>query len=405
MESSSTIRHAYTNEYYLTDCGGYQQYRETGGKRLTDERLAGVAAVASVRTWGRVLDLGCGRGELAYYFASTGHVVTAVDYSREAIQLAEQTFAGDPELRSRVELSCESVCALRLRGEYEIAVASDVIEHLRPDELDRMYHDVSEHLSPTGIFVVHTYPNLWYFHYDYPRKRRRGAAHGEVLPEQPRTEYELLMHINEQNPRILRRQLVTHFPYVRLWFGEPSNMGGSLLRRFSHGELAGARDLCAIASKRPVDESVLRGRLESVPLRPVWLRGLRLTATALPGSVPPSAQFAVQLEIYNRTPVPLGTLHPNPVSVSYRWLLPDGEIVDSNGIRTDIRPPLAPGCRRSYPVQVTAPAQPARYVLRLTLVQEWIQWFDSPAIGVYCDIPLEVGDQPPAEPSDEPPTI
>jgi 2-polyprenyl-3-methyl-5-hydroxy-6-metoxy-1,4-benzoquinol methylase len=403
MDSSNTIRHAYTSEYYLTDCGGYQQYRETGGKRLTDERPIGVAAIAGLRTCGRVLDLGCGRGELAYYFAGLGHAVTAVDYSQDAIRLAEQTFVGDPELRSRVELLCESVSSLRLRGEYEVVVASDVVEHLLPDELDRMYRDVFEHLSQTGIFVVHTYPNLWYFQYDYARKRRRRDGRDEVLPEQPRTEYELLMHINEQNPRTMRRQLAAHFPHVRLWFGEPSNMGGSLLRHFSHRELAGARDLYAIASRRPVDENVLRGRLESRPLQPVWLRELRLIATMSGGCVMPAAQFDVQVEIDNRTPVSLGSLPPDPVSVSYRWLLSDGKEVEPNGIRTAIRPPIAPGCRRSLSVQVAAPPQPGSYILRLTLVQEWIQWFDTPPIGVYCDLPMEVGDQPSGEASDERP--
>ncbi len=333
-----------------------------------------------------------------------GHEVTAVDYSRDALQLAEQTFAGDPELRSRVELLCESVCSLRLRGEYEVVVASDIVEHLRPDELDRIYRDVFEHLSPTGIFVVHTYPNLWYFQYDYARKRRLGAVCGEVLPEQPRTEYELLMHINEQNPRIMRRQLAAHFPHVRLWFGDPSNMGGSLLRHFSRRELAGARDLCAIASRRPVDVNVLRGRLESRPLQPVWLHELRLIATLSRGCVPAAARFDVPVEIDNRTPVSLGSLPPDPVSVSYRWLLLRRQ--RSRAQRNPHRHQTsgyASGCRRSLSVHVAAPPQPGSYILRLTLVQEWIQWFDTPAIGVYCDLPIQVGDQPSAEPSDEPP--
>lgn len=158
---------------------GHQAYQETGGRYLADERLLGVAAIASLRTSGRVLDLGCGRGELALYFASLGHEVTAVDYSRDAIDLAEKTFSGSPALRSRVDLLCENVGSLRLVGEYEIVVASDVIEHLSPGELDGLYEAVSHHLSSSGIFVTHTYPNLWFFQYDYVRKRRLAAQRHE----------------------------------------------------------------------------------------------------------------------------------------------------------------------------------------------------------------------------------
>ena len=91
-------------------------------------RSATVAGVASLNTGGRVLDLGCGRGELAYYFAQRGFQVTAIDYSDDAIQLTERTFAGDPQLRSKVDLRCADICKLELSGFYDTVTASDIIE-------------------------------------------------------------------------------------------------------------------------------------------------------------------------------------------------------------------------------------------------------------------------------------
>ena len=123
-------------------------------------------------------------------------------------------------------------------------------------------------INPNAAQVVHTYPNLWYFKYDYARRRRLAFALGAYLPKEPRTPYELLMHINEQNPRVLKRQLGKHFANVLLWFGEAGNMGGSLLRACSHRQLAAARDLWAVASHSAVDPNQVRSRFQSNPLPP-----------------------------------------------------------------------------------------------------------------------------------------
>ena len=92
-------------------------------------------------------DLGCGRGELAYHFARRGFEVTAVDYSDAAIRIAEQTFEGDPDLRSKVELCCTNINNLNLTGSYDIAVASDIIEHLTAKELDSLYDNIADTLG------------------------------------------------------------------------------------------------------------------------------------------------------------------------------------------------------------------------------------------------------------------
>ena len=52
---------------------------------------------------------------------------------------------------------------------------------------------------------------------------------GAFLPIEPRSRYEKLMHINEQNPRLLLHQLKKHFKHVLLWFGAPEDPAGSLI--------------------------------------------------------------------------------------------------------------------------------------------------------------------------------
>jgi len=390
ITASEDLRQTYTAEYYLTDCGGFSQYQNTGGKKLDDDRLATVAAVASLSSGERVLDLGCGRGELAYFFAQQGSRVTAIDYSDDAIKLTERTFAGEPDLRSRVELRHANICEVELSGHYDLAVASDAVEHLTARELDGLYEKVSQHLEPRGIFVIHTYPNLWYFKYDYARKRRLAEALGSYLPKEPRTEFELLMHINEQNPRMLRRQLGKYFSNVLLWFGEPGNMGGSLLRTYSHRELAAARDLWAIVSNRPVEPETVRDRLQSWPLTIDQMRDVRLSALNPPTAVQAGHEFIVTLEVCNRSDAALKSMQPHPVHISYHWIGRDGLPAIFDGVRTRIQPFLPPGRTRQFDVSIVPPAKPDTYKLRLTLVQEGIRWFDLPPVEVMADSWLEV---------------
>nr|WP_280818771.1 class I SAM-dependent methyltransferase [Thiorhodococcus minor] len=267
--TSEAIRDAYSAHYYLEDCGGYETYRAHGGKIL-DPRLDCMARLAGLlddKASLRVLDLGCGRGELARYFAALGHAVDAIDYSPEALRLAGACFAGEPELRRRAVLQCASVTDPGVyRGPYDLVLASDLIEHLAPEELDQLYRLIHQHLAADGVFIAHTFPNLWYYRYAYPRQRRLAAQEGRPpLPAEPRSPYELQMHINEQSPTQMRRQLGAVFPHVLLWAGDHEEPTGSLARRFGKSDWREARSLFAIASHRPVDPAGVIQALQRPP--------------------------------------------------------------------------------------------------------------------------------------------
>ena len=265
--TSDSVRAAYTAHYYLADCGGYETYREHGGKHL-DPRLDCMARLARCHPGSgplNILDLGCGRGELARHFAALGHRVDAIDYSPEALRLAEACFAGEPELRRRVVLQCASVTDPGIyRMPYDLVLASDLIEHLAPDELDRLYGLIRAHLAPDGCFVVHTFPNLWYYSYDHPRRRRLAIQRGETTPPvDPRSDYERLMHINEQSPARMRRQLRAAFDEVLLWAGDHEEPAGSLARPFGVRGWREARSLFAVAARRPIDPARVIAALDS----------------------------------------------------------------------------------------------------------------------------------------------
>ena len=389
--TSTALRQTYSTSYYLNDCGGFEQFKQVQGKRLRDKRLCAVAAMAGLKSSGRVLDLGCGRGELTHYFAELGCEVTAVDYSPAAVELAEKTFTGEEDLRARVELLCADVCTAPWHDFYDVAVASDLIEHLAPQELEVLYARIARHLESDGIFVVHTYPNLWFFKYDYVERRRIAAFIGAYLPKEPRTRYELLMHINEQSPRVLKKSLKRHFRHVLLWFGEPAAPAGSLLTPFSCRQLCGARDLFAIASHSPIDPERLKGQFQSLPLPQNAISGIKMRVPQGSFQVAGGDAFELKLEITNGSSFALASLGPNPVNISYHWLDETAsQVLVWDGERSGILPPVSPGAQRTFPVRVFAPKEGGKRLLRLTLVQEAVRWFDAPPLGLKIDVPVLV---------------
>lgn len=403
VSSSLAIRKTYTTDYYTQDCGGFDAYKRNQGKKLEDPRLQAVAAIASLKKSGSVIDIGCGRGELTYYFAKQGFTVTAIDYSQSAIELAEQCFESDEELKQKVQFHCDNCCTIKLSGKYDLAVASDVIEHLAVAEVEALYQKVAQSINPDGLFVVHTFPNLWYYRYEYPRRRRIAASVGAYLPPQPRSRYELLMHINEQSPRVLKKQLSKHFKYVLLWFADPQNPGGSLVNKLSRREIYAAPSLFAIASHEPINQQQIKNRLQMSPLPPINKGEIELLVKDYPNEVLVNSEFYLQLEMTNYSEFILNSYAPSPIHISYHWMDEQTKnYILFDGERTPIFPPLdrAEGivfkpllgkiAKGTYLARIKAIPEKGNYILRFTLVQEGVRWFDLAQTQLKKDILIKI---------------
>ncbi|MDM9584999.1 class I SAM-dependent methyltransferase [Nostoc sp. GT001] len=402
--SSLDIRQSYTSHYYTQDCSGFDTYKQNQGKKLEDPRLQSVAAIASLKASGRVLDIGSGRGELSYYFARQGFAVTSIDYSPNAIELAKNCFNGEAELAANVEFICDHVCNVQLPDKYDLALASDVIEHLAFEELDVLYQQVAHSLKQDGLFVVHTFPNLWYYKYEYPRKRKIAASVGAYLPPQPRSRYELLMHINEQSPRILKKQLSKHFNHVCLWFGDTQNPGGSLVKKFSTREIGAATSLFVVASHRPINREHLKNSLQMFPIPPISAGKIKIFVKDHQKLVNADSEFEIKLEIENSSEFTLNSYGSHPLHISYHWMNEEAtDYIVFEGQRTKIFPPLNSSedivlkhlfnnkvPKETYKIKLRSLAQKGSYILRVTLVQEGVRWFDLAPTYLMEDIGIRV---------------
>ncbi len=108
-------------------------------------------------------------------------------------------------------------------------------------------------------------------------------------------------------------------------------------------------------------------------------------------AIGPSSRFYLSPEVCNSSDYALASAPPHPVFLCYHWMDERGrKTVVKEGLRSGIYPPLEAGARRTIKLDVQAPAEPGNYVLRITLVQEGIRWFDLKPVSVRCDIPAQV---------------
>jgi len=184
--------------------GQYQDFMASKGARMPP-RMAKALQLMNLQPGMRILDLGCGRGEIVLHAVRQGAVVVGIDYSTACLRLTRRTLeiAYERE-RDLVSLGQADATALPFRdAAFDRVLMLDIVEHLRDWQVSRTLREAYRVLSPTGYVVLHTLPNRWALQYGYPLFRLLSRR----LPRTPRSDVERTVHVNEQDLLSLRRAL------------------------------------------------------------------------------------------------------------------------------------------------------------------------------------------------------
>jgi ubiquinone/menaquinone biosynthesis C-methylase UbiE len=249
----------YTDDYYLTNCHGHEDFVMSGGRRVGPRFVKALSLAGDLRGK-RVLDVGCGRGELVIQSAMRGAEAWGIDYAEAAVAIARRALMEvDVTLREHTHVEQMDIKALRFDdGFFDVVYMMDVVEHLYPQELSQAFEELSRTIRPGGVLVMHTSPNKVFEERVYPWWSRRvnqavlfaskrlgltdGLLNETMLPtgrEFPHDEFERTMHINEQSAPRLRREVERHgFAVKRVEFWEPPSKGGYFESRRLNAELA-----------------------------------------------------------------------------------------------------------------------------------------------------------------------
>src|SRR5438093_176190 len=80
----------YTIDYYLHECLGSEEFKASKGKKL-HPRVKKIFSNLPISKNMNVLDIGSGRGDIALYTARFVKSVVGIDYSKNAITIANIT--------------------------------------------------------------------------------------------------------------------------------------------------------------------------------------------------------------------------------------------------------------------------------------------------------------------------
>ncbi len=216
----------YDERYFLTACEGYVEFNAEEGRQLS-RRLAAAFALAEVRPGMRVLDVGCGRGEIVRHCALLGADAFGLDYAAVAVRFSRQVIADLGERTGRAGVLQGDAKRLPFTAAtFDRVLMFDVVEHLHPWELHNALREAHRVLAPDGRLIVHTAPNVWYDRYAYPVVRliRRLQGRGDRYPANSRAflvSENVHVHVNEQSMLSLRRALRQAGFSGRVWLDSP----------------------------------------------------------------------------------------------------------------------------------------------------------------------------------------
>ncbi len=160
----------YSKHYFMTDNEGYSEYIR-GLDANIHSKFAAALKISNPTQKDVVLDVGCGRGELIYYCARRGAKVLGIDYSKAAVDIANETIKKLSEnLRHRAMAEVGDIVGYSFREKYSIIFMIEIAEHMYDWQLMEAFRKIERILDDSGRLIIMT-PNYYYEKYLSPIKQ------------------------------------------------------------------------------------------------------------------------------------------------------------------------------------------------------------------------------------------
>lgn len=212
----------YDRKYFAAaDGAGYFFKNETAPKFFRAVCLSGAAQ------GDRVLDIGCGRGDLLRALAPTQAKIVGLDYSKDALAIAKKTFSRpENDGAGNIHLANSDAATLGFAdASFDFVFMIDIVEHLYPEQLRECFNECHRVLKEDGRLIVHTSPNKGYNDIGYPYWERplnmalNKLFKQNLLTRPIRNEMDIRVHVNEQTPWSLENSLREARFYPKVWLG------------------------------------------------------------------------------------------------------------------------------------------------------------------------------------------
>jgi SAM-dependent methyltransferase len=108
----------------------------------------------------RILNAGCGSGDLSFLLAARGHSVVGIDPGHDYIELARRRA---PEAGGRCTFSVASIEDFESAEPFDCVIATDVLEHIDDDRA--AFRKLTALVRPSGLLVITVPAGQWLFGY------------------------------------------------------------------------------------------------------------------------------------------------------------------------------------------------------------------------------------------------
>jgi 2-polyprenyl-3-methyl-5-hydroxy-6-metoxy-1,4-benzoquinol methylase len=100
---------------------------------------------------GKILDIGCGYGFMAYmlHFTAAKRIITGIDYDEEKIETANHCFSKS----DNVNFIHSDVLSFNFE-KYDAIIMADILHYLQPDEQKQVIEKCMQQLNDGGIVII-----------------------------------------------------------------------------------------------------------------------------------------------------------------------------------------------------------------------------------------------------------
>jgi SAM-dependent methyltransferase len=201
----------YNEQYYRYYNRGFGEFKAGSIHPIFKKAIR----LAELLNKNKILDIGCGRGEIIYLCALHGCQASGIDYSESAVNMARNFLDNNLPKTLSHSANVELMDAKNLKYEsssFDAVFMLDIVEHLYDGELEKVLAEASRVLKPSGKLIVHTDPN-WFI---MGPVRFLSGLIGINLKSKK-------FHINEQSIFSLKKHLNRTFSVKKIYLEKDKN--------------------------------------------------------------------------------------------------------------------------------------------------------------------------------------
>lgn len=102
----------------------------------------------------KILDIGCGEGKDAVFFARNGYDVTAFDIADAGIEKARKLA---DQIGVNVNFFKADIMDFRLESNYDVIYSSGVLNYIRPEYRDELFNNYKQFTNTNGLHMLNVF--------------------------------------------------------------------------------------------------------------------------------------------------------------------------------------------------------------------------------------------------------